>query len=1572
MSENRTVQLVAEVDTTQTRAGFNEIAEQASTMATSVGRSGERAQRAVSGIGNGADRSARDIESAQRNLIGSIQRTTAAMEAGSRTGSAYFEVLARQRGVDPAVLEPYLARLRQVEAAQNSVGMSARATAAAMRGVPAQITDIATSLQGGASPLTVLFQQGGQLRDMFGSASGAARALGSTLLGMITPAAVVAAAIGVTAFAYKSATDESDAYRRALITSGNVYGMTTGKLGEMAAQIKAAGGTQGDAAAALIALIEKGKVGSESLARFGSVAVQSQRLLGKAVAETASEFAALGGKPYESSVKLDEQYNYLTLSVMRQIKVLQEHGRFEEAAALAQNTYADAMETRNARIKSSMSGLEAAWSASIGGMKGAWDGFVGLFREDTLAEQIEKAKARLEKAKAARFTFVGGGDLGAQEERAAEKALQNLKDAEERQRRLAAAQTEVNRAKEAGKKWDDEGLKYLSRKEQLERDLDMARNMAKATATTGTDPAETDRLLQDRLLRIRKAYSDIYNAGIDSQIEAIKRRGAIEEEVAKRTVAAIVSAQAAGIATSLAAQIDYAERIEALDQAALEREKQRLQRELELTKGKANSEKEQSALRGQIAMIDEQSLTRKQKLKEDIYLLDVKDSRQAAAALDALGKKREAELQSLTEQLQAQRDSNSLIGKSKAEISAFNIALADETATRLENQAAIIGTSDARKKEAADMMASATQIRALAQARAIGVAKEADFEVTKKALESLDNTAHDVFTNIFNGGKNAFDRLKDTLKSGLLDMLYQMTLKRWIFNIGASVTGYTGLLGAAQGAGNVAGAGSPASGLGSIGMVSGAVSAYNMFTGAGSAITAAGNLFGSSAISAFGAGLSGGAATAEAAAAYAAAGNTAVASGLSAGASINAAIASIPGWGWAALGAAAIASYLGVFSGGGPESNTRLKFSSNNTAGNISINERGNEGKSDAYISGSTKSAFGTFGVSSTFWAPAESETVQSFIKTVGKTDDALAAFLTTAEKASVTSYLTGKDMTANVGAEGDIANSGAELSKVFAQRITNILEGIEPGLSALESSFVGTSQELASETAALLQYRAALKDSGQAVFGATVTLQQLAALGLPTESTSATLTRVTADFNATNAVLASIGKTSEQAFGAVGLASFTAREQLVLAAGGITNLSTQANFFAANFLTDAEKIAPVIETVNAQLAALGKSGLTTTQQFADAVRAIDLTTDAGRAQYVAMMQLAPAFKQVTDYAASLSGALPTIAEARTALNEAYSAERDAIKATISSTEDYVTSLIGLRSSLLVGDLSPLTPEQKYAEAKKQYEATKAAAMAGDTKAQSDLSGAITTFLTASREVNASNDQYKKDFAEAQNDLGIAISAAQQQALTAKASLTALEKQITGLTTINTSVLSVTEAIKQLAAAMGKDGAAVVDTSSSNTITSLYQSLLGRAPDSGGLQFWTTQLKNGISLTDISAAFAQSDEYKKLHGSHRSGLPYVPFDGYRAELHQGEAVLTAAQNIDYRSMGTGANAALVAAVKALQAELAQLRAESAQHNGAQIAAYVQASSMAADRIAEAAVNAAETSAWAAKTTPRVI
>lgn len=54
------------------------------------------------------------------------------------------------------------------------------------------------------------------------------------------------------------------------------------------------------------------------------------------------------------------------------------------------------------------------------------------------------------------------------------------------------------------------------------------------------------------------------------------------------------------------------------------------------------------------------------------------------------------------------------------------------------------------------------------------------------------------------------------------------------------------------------------------------------------------------------------------------------------------------------------------------------------------------------------------------------------------------------------------------------------------------------------------------------------------------------------------------------------------------------------------------------------------------------------------------------------------------------------------------------------------------------------------------------------------------------------------------------------------------------------------------------------------------------------------------SLKSLVTSFGGgNDDPKNLNGSHANGLSYVPFDGYIAELHKGERVLTREENINY-------------------------------------------------------------------------
>lgn len=178
----------------------------------------------------------------------------------------------------------------------------------------------------------------------------------------------------------------------------------------------------------------------------------------------------------------------------------------------------------------------------------------------------------------------------------------------------------------------------------------------------------------------------------------------------------------------------------------------------------------------------------------------------------------------------------------------------------------------------------------------------------------------------------------------------------------------------------------------------------------------------------------------------------------------------------------------------------------------------------------------------------------------------------------------------------------------------------------------------------------------------ATGLVPNIAALSKEGESASAALARLAQEYAAAGAIFDAIGVDATKAFGAVGLASIEARDRLVQLAGGVEALASQTQFFAANFLSEAERIAPVQKALTEQLAALGYGSLTTADQYKRAVLDLAnsgrLATEEGAKLYAGLLALGPAFKQVTDFAAQAAAEQKAIAESAAQEEAARAAER--------------------------------------------------------------------------------------------------------------------------------------------------------------------------------------------------------------------------------------------------------------------------------------------------------------------------
>jgi lambda family phage tail tape measure protein len=549
---NTKVQIEASLNADGVVAGAQQAGAAVDGMSEKIVSASATAGKSVDNIGAGAGKSAVEMTRAERSMVQSIERATAAFSAGSKSSSDYYNTLAKQRGIDPAILKPYLDALDAVAPKQKVVSeavaatvpvmqkyeMSAKATAAALRQVPAQMTDIVVSLQGGQAPLTVLLQQGGQLKDVFGGVVPAVRAMGSYILGLINPLTVALAAAASLGFAIFKATEETKAFNKALILTGNFAGSSTGALqASSKAVADATGATQGAASEAVAAFAATGQVGAASLEKFSATAVRVQKETGVAVADTVAQFVALGKDPVSASVKLNESLHYLTLSMYQQIKALEDEGRMSEAAALAQSAYATATNERMKALHESLGTLEKGWNSIGGAAKWAWDKMLNVGRPTDVDQQIQALQERMDTAaklrEQAKTAGLGKSSPLPGNNTADQAELDHLREVKRLRDRVADNRAQEARDAQIRMDFDKAAESSLTRQEQLTKAL----ATAKGKFGDGKIPAKE---YDSYVASIRQKFADPQAGAL------AKATAAFEAEKVKMSYAAQADAYANG------------------------------------------------------------------------------------------------------------------------------------------------------------------------------------------------------------------------------------------------------------------------------------------------------------------------------------------------------------------------------------------------------------------------------------------------------------------------------------------------------------------------------------------------------------------------------------------------------------------------------------------------------------------------------------------------------------------------------------------------------------------------------------------------------------------------------------------------------------------------------------------------------------------------------------------------------------------------------------------------------------------------------------------------------------------
>lgn len=1248
---------------------------------------------------------------------------------------------------------------------------------------------------------------------------------------------------------------ESDKFAQALVLTGNAAGITEGQFNAMVSTVAESSGTGlGDARTVMQALVETGQLTGESLGAVGAAALTMSKISGESAASAAADFATMADGVINWVDTHDSKYNILTGAQYQHIAALEEEGKTQQAMTEVSNLINAGLQTRVEKLSKIGELLQSG--------KGLWSSFMdnmrSIGRAETPDEEIKKIGQRTAEVHATRLMFPGQHPAA----RLTDSQLEQFDKGQEKE--MAGA---------LGRKADADG------KARAQRD-ESKRN------------AESRQGLKD-IEEMQKRYA----TRADSEVAAIKK---LDESVA--------NARAGGATVSPEAEQKLRKNIQASFASP----------QKVAPPPPPGSDPREAQLAGQMQAIQSQ-LRLKNDEYDRLAKLDetrrkggaLADNEYFASRMAAINARGQAEMQAYRDQAAAlqgfqaktpqgrQENTNKIAEAGAAEMRAkqkmdADLKQLDEVASQQKAEMAKKQEKDAEEKKAKETAA----IKAAYEqqwkditdgAKGLGEALEKVFgkvggTIGKMAAALVDykKSQADIQQTLgVDKGAAKGDQTKESAAQAKADAASTQ----------AQLKGYGDLAGAAKGFFKEKSSGYK--------LMEGAEKSFRAFQLAAQMEELATSLFVSSA-----------------SATGVVAGQMVETTAVTAGQATQNA-AKVPGvfmsfmsamgpWGTAAAAAAIAAVLGGASGGGGADTTAKDRQAANGTgtvlgdssaksesiANSLTIMEK-NSGLGLAYSSSMVVSlkqiVSGIGGLGSLL---VRSDSLTATLATKGSASGGMLGNIANSIFGGKTSVIDTGIVTSQstlgeldksgiaVNAYVDTKKSGgwfssdkyrtalSSLGSETGDQFTKIILGLRATIVAASDTLGLGGDAFAARlnTFVVNLGKISLKDlkgeelqkaleaafsklgDDMAKFGVGG-LEKYQQVG---EGYLETLARVANNYMQVSDVLAVLGKS----FQVTGLGAVALSENLIDAAGDLDALTSGTGFFVDNFLTEAERMAPITRSVNDAMGKLGLAGVTTMDGFKAAVLnaadGVALGKDGAAQLYAGLLALAEPFKTAADYAADLAAATGdyaavtrTAAEiaserkdlqsqleqlslsamqlrakergaldagnralfdqvaARQDLASAYETESTAISGTIDKLKTFAGELKTFRDGLALGNLSPLSLSAKAAEAQRQYREMLGKASAGDAAAQSGLSGAASAYLTASQAASGTAIQYARDYAQVQADMAIMAASVGSQVTAAEAQQLALDKQVAGLVKLNDSVNAGAATVAQAIATLG-------------------------------------------------------------------------------------------------------------------------------------------------------------------------
>lgn len=486
-----------------------------------------KAKAALSEEGRAALQASLDKEKATANAQKFIQALENEANAATLTRTELLQLKAAQLGVSNeaapiiakigAAAEASAVQLQKQSSAFVKSGLSAGQYKQAIRLLPAQITDIGTSLAGGIPIWLIAIQQGGQIKDSFGGIANTAR----FALTAINPLTAVVGVLGVSLGALGLAAYQADSNTRGLASAitlaGNSTVTSTAQINKLVDGVeKSTLATRGVIQEVASGLVSSGNLTITQINRITKATSQWVAVTGADAKTITGYFDQITKDPIKGLVDLDKQFNFLQAGQLKYIEGIRKTAGETAAASAATELFAKVMENRLADVALSLNPLEKAWISFRKFVSDVWDdvgertlGALNLLT-DVVAGTIEQIRS-----------LINSGDIILGEFAiSATKTLQSIPGFGDIGNEAIAAQQKVV---DAAKKQNEELAKSIAERDARIRKGELGYVSSNNDTNLSGSNAGSDKDFDKR----KKALGDEYSAIKKARTE---RKKAVKED----------------------------------------------------------------------------------------------------------------------------------------------------------------------------------------------------------------------------------------------------------------------------------------------------------------------------------------------------------------------------------------------------------------------------------------------------------------------------------------------------------------------------------------------------------------------------------------------------------------------------------------------------------------------------------------------------------------------------------------------------------------------------------------------------------------------------------------------------------------------------------------------------------------------------------------------------------------------------------------------------------------------------------------------------------------------------------